>query len=120
MTIIELSFPDGKTRSLKFNNFAIQEFWNKIDLTRYNQTANYAMIWAGLLGYYYQEDMPIDFKWADVVDVTDSLSTEKINEISEIMAGTKLFKKGVEQIENALSETIDEKKSELLENSENQ
>ena len=109
MSYIQVMFPDKVERGLKFNNLAVREFWKTIDIGRYNATANYAMVWGGLVGNYFAKGIDQDFTFEQVIDWVDQMTQEQVDAISVVLAGVGSYKEGVAKIEAAMSDV--EKKS---------
>lgn len=124
MSYIKVLFPDGKERGLKFNNLAVGEFFKNIQWDRYNETANYAMVWAGLYGNSYAKREEPDYTFEQVMDWVDVMEKYLMDEISEVLASTQKYKDAADVIDAALNsndieEPSAEKKSELVPSMEN-
>lgn len=103
----------GRLRGLKFNTLAVREFLRTVDWDRFDTTANYAMVWAGLYGNAYAKREEVDFTMEQVIDWCDELTQDDMNEISEVMASVQAFKALLPKVEEPKDETPEEKKSEL-------
>ena len=91
MSYIKVLFPDGKERGLKFNNLAVGEFFKNIQWDRYNETANYAMVWAGLYGNSYAKREEPDYTFDNVMDWVDQMDVKVLDAISIVLAETQIY-----------------------------
>ena len=113
MSYIQVTLGD-KPRGLKFNILALKLFNDTVDYNRFNETANYAMVYAGLYANCFVKREEPDFTFEDVVEWVDQLSQKEVDDISLVMASLDAFKKMLPQSEEpAKEETAEEKKSEL-------
>jgi len=85
----------GKDRGIKFNQLAIITFWQKIDPENYKATANYAMVYAGLVANCYVKGVEKDFTFEEVCDWVDQLSQEDINDIDKCLSETQVYKNAI-------------------------
>jgi len=119
MSYIKVMFPDNVERGLKFNNLAVSEFFKNVNWERYNDTANYAMVWAGLYGNSFAKREEPDYTFDNVMDWVDQMDKKVLDDISTVLAETQKYKDAAKVISDVMNddtvtnETPDEKKSEL-------
>lgn len=85
----------GKDRGLKFNQYAMIILSQKVDPENYQQTANYAMIYAGLAANCYVKGIEKDFTFEQVCDFVDTMSQEDINDIDACLGETQVYKNAI-------------------------
>jgi len=86
----------GKLRGLKFNQLAIVILSQKADPERYSETANYAMVFAGLTANCYVKQDPADFTFEEVCDWVDLLSQETIDAIDKALGEAQAYRKWID------------------------
>lgn len=82
----------GKLRGLKFNQYAMIILSQKVDPDNYNDTANYAMVYAGLTANCYVKGIEKDFTFEEVCDWVDLLSQKDIDDIDACLGETLAYK----------------------------
>lgn len=98
----------GKLRGLKFNVLAIKEFHKKVDYARFEDTANYALVYGGLVANCYVKGENEDFTYEEVCDWVDELSKEVMESIDKKFSESQAYKKLIPETEKETE--VDKKK----------
>lgn len=102
MNYIELNL-GGQLRGLKFNNAAVDTYWQRVHLTEIAASTVYATIYAGLIGNDIANGQQSTFTFKDVSEWVDELYNEdesKIKEACDLFAETDSYKKRLEKIKD--------------------
>ena len=101
MSYIKVKFPDGVERGLKFNQLAINTLLTTADLSDWNATANYAMVWGGLRGnaFVKREELGLDFE--QVCDFVELMSSEDLASIDKALQESIAYQKAIEAATDA-------------------
>lgn len=104
----------GQQRGLKFNNAAVDCYWQKVNFNEAETSSIYATFYAGLIGNDIAKGVQhSEFKYEEVTDWVDELSLQDhnpIKQVCDLFAETAFYKKRLENIQEkvrSLSEVED-------------
>lgn len=107
MNFIEINI-GGKRRGLRFNQYAIENYFKRIDWNNYVQSSEIvAMIFAGLIGDCYAKGIDPDFEFATVCDWVDALylsdeGQKSIKDVNDVLTETQNYKFALEKIKDRI------------------
>ena len=91
MSYIQINL-GGKQRGLKFNQMAVVTMTQYLDFGNVAATYGYALVYAGLLSNCYVKREEADFKFEEVCDWVDEMSSEELINVRDCFETTQAFK----------------------------